>query len=194
MVSISLRRRLTGRQRQLQDELIDLVLAEGFAHLTMDHVAARLNCSKRTLYALADSRDQLATEAVKLFFRRATEQVEQAINRTRAPAKRVQRYLAAVAAALAPASRAFLDDVADFAPTREVYEANTAAAAQRVRDLITEGTEAGAFRAVRADFVAEVVTATMYRITSGEIQRSTGMGDAESYRQLAQLVVAAVRR
>jgi AcrR family transcriptional regulator len=100
---------LTRRQIHLRDELVDLVLAEGFRHLTVDDIAGRLACSKRTLYALADSKEQLATLAVRQFFRRSTEQVEAAIARTRSPARRVARYLEAVAAALEPASRPFRD-------------------------------------------------------------------------------------
>ena len=65
------------------------------------------------------------------------------------PAKRVTRYLEAVAEALRPASRAFRDDIANFRPATEIYEQNTLTAAQRVRELIDEGTRAGAFRRVR---------------------------------------------
>ena len=185
---------LTTRQRQLCDELVDLFLVEGFVRLTLDEVAARLGCSKRTLYALADSKEQLAVRAVRFFFRRSTDQVESAIARTRSPAAKVTRYLEAVAEALRPAGEEFRRDLAQTAATREVYEQNTAAAAGRVRQLIDEGIRAGAFRPVSAALVGEVVTATMRRITSGEIGRATGLDDAQAYAELARLVVAAVRR
>jgi AcrR family transcriptional regulator len=194
MVAVLIDRRLTSRQLHLRDALVDLVLAQGFSHLTMDDFAAQLNCSKRTLYALAASKEQIALLAVRQFFKRATEQVEAAIARTRAPANRVTRYLEAVAEELRPASRAFRDDLANFRPATEIYEQNTLTAARRVRELIDEGTKAGAFRRVHAAFVSEVVTATMRRITSGEIAAATGLSDAEAYSELAQLVVAAIRR
>src|SRR6478609_8108895 len=185
---------LTRRQSGLRDSLVDLFLAKGFLRFTLDDIAAQLSCSKRTLYALADSKEQLAVLAVREFFRRSTEQVEAAIARTRAPGRRLSGYLEAVAAALAPASRAFTDDVAAFAPAREIYERNTEAAARRVRELIDEGCRSGAFRAVDTTFVAEVVTASMRRITSGELTAATGLDDAAAYRELAKLVLAAVRR
>lgn len=194
MVVALLERRLTHRQTHLRDGLVDLVLAQGFSHLTMDQFAAELNRSKRTLYALASSKEQLAVLAVRHFFKRATDQVEAAVARTRAPAKRVTRYLETVAEALRPASRAFRDDIARFRPAAEIYEQNTLAAALRVRELIEEGTRAGVFRRVHAAFVGEVVTATMRRITSGEVALATGMSDAEAYAELADLVVAAIRR
>ena len=194
MVATLLEQRLTSRQAHLRDALVDLVLSQGFSHLTMDQFAAQLNCSKRSLYALASSKEQLAVLAVRHFFKRATDQVEAAIAHTRTPAKRVTRYLEAVAEALRPASRAFRDDIANFRPATEIYEQNTLTAARRVRELIDEGTRAGAFRRVHATFVGEVVTATMRRITSGEIAAATGLSDAEAYSELAKLVVAAIRR
>jgi AcrR family transcriptional regulator len=194
MVAALVERRLTVRQAHLRDALVELVLAQGFGHLTVDQVAAELKCSKRTLYALADSKEQLAVLAVRHFFKRSTDQVEAAIARVRAPERRVIRYLEAVAKALTPASRAFRDDLARFRPAAEIYEQNTAAAAQRVRELIDEGTRTGVFRRVPAAFVGEVVTATMRRITSGEITAATGLNDAEAYTELARLVVAAIRR
>ena len=187
-------RRGAARREQLFDELVGLLLAEGFAHFTLDDLAARLHCSKRTLYALAASKEQLAVLAVRHFFRRATEQVEAAIATIRSPARRVTGYLEAVAEALRPASRAFRDDVAHFPPATEIYEQNTVAAARRVRELIDEGTRAGAFRQVPAGFVGYLVTATMRRITSGEIAAATGLSDAEAYTELARLVVSAIRR
>jgi AcrR family transcriptional regulator len=187
-------RSLTARQLELSDRLVELFLAEGFASFTTDDVAGRLGCSKRTLYMLADSKEQLATLAVRRFFRRATEHVERAIAHVRSPAARVTRYLEAVAEALRPASAAFRHDLAWFPPARELYEQNTAAAAQRVRQLIDAGIAAGAFRRVSAGFVAEVTTATMRRITSGEIGANTGLDDAAAYSELAKLVLAAVRR
>ncbi len=185
---------LTGRQLELADSLVDLFLAEGFGSFTVDDVAARLGCSKRTLYVLAESKEQLATLAVRRYFRRATAYVEGAIARVRAPAARVTRYLEAVAEALRPASAAFRRDLSRFGPARELYEQNTVAAAARVRELIDAGIAEGAFRRVSAVFVGEVTTATMRRITSGELGAATGLDDAAAYSELAKLMLAAVRR
>ncbi len=185
---------LTDRQLELADSLVDLFVTQGFSAFTLDDIAARLGCSKRTLYVLADSKEQLATLAVRRFFRRATAQVEAAIARVRSPGARVTRYLEAVAEALRPTSAAFRRDVSQFPPAREVYEQNTAAAAQRVRELIDAGMAQGSFRKVSAVFVGEVVTATMRRIMTGEIGSATGLDDAAAYGELAKLTVAAVRR
>src|ERR1700750_1215132 len=100
--------RTLARRAELFDELVGLLLAEGFSALTLDDLAARLRCSKRTLYALAESKEQLVRAAVVHFFRGATERVEAAVSGVSGAAPKVQAYLHAVARELAPASPEFL--------------------------------------------------------------------------------------
>jgi AcrR family transcriptional regulator len=182
-------RRGAVRREQLFDALVELLLAEGFAHLTLDDVAARLRCSKRTLYALAASKEQLVRAAVVHFFRGATRRVEAAVAACDDAAERVGAYLRAVATELAPASARFFDDVAGFPPAAEVYERNTRAAAERVQQLVADGVSTGAFRAVHTGFVADVVTATMVRIQQRQVATSVGLDDAEAYERLAELLL-----
>lgn len=186
--------RRTRRQSELLDRLLTLFLQQGFSRFTLDDLAAELRCSKTTLYALAPSKEQLAVEVVKHYFKNATAQVEAAVARQARHDRRIAGYLNAVADALRPASRVFLDDVATFAPARSVYERNTRIAAERVRALIEEGIAGQTFRAVDIGFAAEMVAVTMQAIQRGDIARRTGLTDAEAYRELASFVLHSLRR
>ncbi|MFF9275720.1 TetR/AcrR family transcriptional regulator [Streptomyces griseosporeus] len=177
------------RRSELFEELTDLLVAEGFAHLTLDDLAARLHCSKRTLYGLAGSKEQLVRAAVVQFFRRATERVEAALAAESEPARRLAAYLRAVSAELAPASARFFDDLAAFEPAAEVYDRNTRAAARRVQELIEEGTAAGAFREVHVTFAADVITSVMVRIQRRQVAAATGLTDAQAYAHLSELLL-----
>jgi AcrR family transcriptional regulator len=181
--------RLTRRQAELLDQLEALFLAEGFARFTLDDLAERLRCSKSTLYALAESKERLAVRVVKHFFRKATDAVESQTFTVADPALRVTAYLSAVARALAPAGPAFHRDLDSFAPGREVYERNTALAADRVRELIAEGVARGRFRDVHPALIADTVTTLMFRIGRGDTARATGLDDAAAYRELAALLL-----
>src|SRR3954462_9845217 len=142
-----------ARREELLDELVALVLAEGFATFTLDELARRLRCSKSTLYGLAASKEQLVVAVVKRFFQRATAAVEE---RAAAPAdhrEQISVYLLAVPEQLQPASPAFFADVAGFAPAREIYEHNTRSAAARVQQLVTDGVDAGTIRPGHASLV-----------------------------------------
>jgi AcrR family transcriptional regulator len=181
--------RLTRRRAELLDQLEELFLVEGFAKFTLDDLAVRLHCSKSTLYALAESKERLASRVIRHFFRKATEAVEAQTVTETDPALRVTAYLSAVARALAPAGPAFHRDLDSFAPGREVYERNTALAADRVRELIAEGVAQGRFREVHPALIADTVTTLMFRIGRGDTARATGLDDAAAYRELAALLL-----
>jgi AcrR family transcriptional regulator len=182
----------TARRSRLFDQLLALFLAKGFAHLTLDDIAARLHCSKSTLYTLARSKDDLVRAVTVHFFRTATDEVEKAV-RTQARARdRIAAYLTAVGQALESASPQFMADLDAFAPAREVYETNTRIAARRVQELIAEGVAAGEFRDVHAAFAAEVAATMMVRIQQGAVRAHTGMDDASAYRELAAILTSGI--
>lgn len=180
------------RRDEVLDGLVAMFLADGFLDLGLDEIAARLRCSKSTLYAVAPSKEQLITTVTREFFRRSTDQVEQRLAAEPDPRRRIRAYLDAIAEALAPASPAFYADVNDFAPAREVYRRNTAIAARRVQELVTEAK--GPDGAVDATFVGAVAAAVMSSIQSGEMEATTSLGDATAYRLLADLIDASVAR
>jgi len=183
---------LTSRQVDLLDRLTDLVLAEGFAHLTLDQLAGRLHCSKTTLYALAASKDQLAAAVVAHFFRRSTALVESRVAARRAPARRVQAYLDGIAEALRPASRQFIADVAAFGPARQTYRDNAVAASGRVRELVDQAVAARAVGTVDAAFVGTWVGVTIEAIQRGEFADRAALTDADAFRELSRMVVRAL--
>ncbi|MFF0018543.1 TetR/AcrR family transcriptional regulator [Streptomyces sp. NPDC005374] len=183
-----------ARRSELFEALVALLTEEGFVHFTLDDLAARLRCSKRTLYGLAGSKEQLVRTAVVHFFRGATERVEAALAAEGDPAARLAAYLHAVAAELSPLSPRFFDDVAAFEPAAEVYERNTRAAARRVEELIDEGVAAGVFRDVHVAFAADVITSVMVRIQQRRVTVATGLGDAEAYAQLSELLLRGLAR
>ncbi len=191
----------SARQADVFQRLITLTLERGFAGYTLEQAAIVLRCSKSTIYALAGSREQLIRAVVVAFFRGAAERVEERVALEPDPVRRVQTYLMAVADELRPASAQFMDDVAGFAPAREIYERiaaaiateatarNTAIAAERVRQLILDGIANDAFRDVPTAFIAEVVSSVMVRIQQREVSKNTGLSDAEAYADLANLIV-----
>ncbi|WP_428366826.1 TetR/AcrR family transcriptional regulator [Mycolicibacterium sp.] len=183
----------TRRRGELFDALVALLLAEGFAHLTLDDIAARLRCSKSTLYTLAGSKEQLVRAATVHFFRSATEFVEARLAAVTGARERITAYLSAVGAALDPASAQFMADLDGFEPARAVYEQNTRIAARRVQELIAEGVAAGDFRDVHAAFAADLVATVMVRIQQRVVRANTGLDDAGAYRELAAILTGGIQ-
>lgn len=183
----------TARQTELFDALVALFLADGFAHLTLDDIAARLRCSKSTLYTLASSKEQLVQAATVHFFRAATESVESRVDVVTGARERIAAYLEGVGTALDPASDQFMADLDAFAPARAIYEKNTRIAARRVQELIADGVAAGEFRDVHAAFAADLVATVMVRIQQRVVRDNTGLDDAAAYRELAAILTGGIR-
>jgi AcrR family transcriptional regulator len=181
-----------GRRADLLAELTALFLREGFASFGVATLAARLRCSKTTLYLVAGSKEQIVVAAVRSFFRTAADRIEARVAAAADPVERLRRYLDGVAVELAPASEAFYADLTAFAPAAEVYEENTRHAARRVRELLDEGVAAGVLRPVHAAFVAAAVAQVMAAIQRGDLRAATGLNDAEAYRELTDLLLSAV--
>lgn len=182
------------RGEQLLEQLIALYLAEGFLAFGMGDLASRLRCSRSSLYLVASSKEQIIVTAVRRYFRRAAERIEERVEAEQDRGLRLQVYLAAVSDELAPAAERFYADVAAFAPARELYEANTRHAAQRVQDIVVEGVAAGALRPVNARFVGAAVAEVMAAIQGGRIEAAADLDDADAYRALSDLVFRAVER
>ena len=185
-------RSLSPRQQVVLDAVVDLILEQGFSGLSLDDLAARANCSKSTLYTLATSKEQLVARCVEHYFRRAATRIEEKVGRRRTSAARLRTYLSAVAEELAAASEAFLTDVAMHEATRLSYQNHTNAAADRVRQLVSEGIDVGEFDPVHARFLGEVTAAAMDAIERGGITERTGLSHAQAYAELATLTLSTV--
>jgi AcrR family transcriptional regulator len=185
------RRSADTRKAELLDSLRDLFLEEGFAHFTLDALAARLHCSKSTLYTLAGSKEQLAVRVVGHYFKTATAQIERKVDGAGVTdvRSRMRVYLDAAAEVLRPASRDFIEDMAANPATRATYEANARAAAEEIRTYIGAGVRQGVFREVHAALVAEMVGRTIVGIQRGEIAERTGLSDAEAFAELSQFLL-----
>jgi AcrR family transcriptional regulator len=182
--------RTDARRRLVLDALTAVFLAEGFAALTMATIADRLHCSKTTLYLVASSKEQIVVTTVRDFFRRAADRIETGVAAQSDPVQRVRVYLEGVATELDSASGQFFADLLAFPPANEVYQDNTLFAARRVRELVDEGVLAGVLRPAHTAFVGAAVTQVMTAIQRGEIAAATGLGDAQAYRELADLILS----
>jgi AcrR family transcriptional regulator len=183
-----------ARRGEVLEELVELFLAEGFLGFGVGDLAARLHCSRSTLYLVATSKEQIVRAAVRRYFRRAADRIEALVAAEPDPGARLAVYLRGVAAELTPASPAFYADLAAHPAAAEVYEDNTRRAARRVEQLVAAGVEAGAARSVDPAFVGAAVAAVMSGIQGGRITAGrAGRDDAAAYLALADLVVHGLR-
>jgi AcrR family transcriptional regulator len=113
LLSPETERRLTVRQRQLLDELEELVVAKGVADLTMAEIAARVNCSLRTLYGIAPSREELVLTIVDRRLHRIGRAAIGSLDASLSPLAALRAYLRAVNEAVQPETDSFSREFAD---------------------------------------------------------------------------------
>lgn len=103
---------LTGRQREILDELGRAVFVEGFIDLTMADLAARLNCSLRTLYLLAGSRDELVVMVIDRVLRSHGRTAHEAVTADMSALQALGAYLHAANDAVSEVTPDFAADMA----------------------------------------------------------------------------------
>jgi AcrR family transcriptional regulator len=149
---------LTDRQRELLDHMEHL-FANGFADLTMAGLAARLNCSLRTLYALAPSRDELVLIVVDRSLWRTGRVARDAIGDDLAPLDAVRAYLEAATVAVSGWTEAFARDLAAVPAAKQLANEHNEYLFAVTRTLLDLAVERGD--------IPDVDTAAVSRVLAG---------------------------
>lgn len=149
-------RELTERQRQILDEL-EVLVADGFAELTMAELAARLNCSLRTLYALAPSRYELVMIVIDRSLWRIGRQARDAIGDDLSPLDAIRAYLQAATVAVSGWTEAFARDLAAAHGAQQLQHGHNEYLFAVTRTLLDLAVERGDIAAVDTSAVARVL-------------------------------------
>ena len=150
---------LTARQREILDQLGHIVEG-GWADLTMAELASRLNCSLRTLYELAPTRDDLVLTVVDRSLWRVGHTATSSVSSAEATALgAVRAYLRAATVAVADVSPAFARDLAATPAAQRLEDAHN--------DYLVAVTRALLDLAVERSEIEPVDTAALARTMAG---------------------------
>lgn len=149
---------LTERQRELLDQL-GRMFEGGFAHLTMAELAGRLNCSLRTLYALAPSRDELVLIVVDRNLWRVGRAAREAVRPDMSPLEALRAYLEAATVAVSKITEPFARDLAAVPSAQRLNDGHDQYILHVTRTLLDMAVERGE--------VADVDTAAVALVLAG---------------------------
>jgi AcrR family transcriptional regulator len=152
-------RSLSGRQREILDALEALAMQDGFAELTMAQLAARVNCSLRTLYALAPRKDALLLMVIDRRLHRIGRAAMAAIEPDMDPLTALRAYLEAATVAVAPTTEAFARKLATVPGAEELTNAHA--------NYVTAVTERLLDRAVAEHRIEPVDTGALALVLGG---------------------------
>jgi AcrR family transcriptional regulator len=161
-------RRLTARQWELLDELNELVVAEGLADLTMAQIAARVNCSLRTLYGIAPSKDELVLAVVDRRLHRIGRRAIGSLDPSLPPLEVLRSYLRAVNEAVQPETSSFSRDFANTPGARRLLDSHEDYVIAVTRSLLERAVAEGDAPPVDTAALAHVLgTAALAHVLGG---------------------------
>src|SRR5882724_3558000 len=176
------------RRDQLHEELELLFLREGFLHFRTEELASRLHCSKRALYQIAPSRQQLFERAVERWLSKLRKAGIEAAGRAPDPFAAVTDYLGAAIVATRDASAQFVRDLSRFPATYRRLMSHQRERIAGLERLIEEGTARGDFRGVHAKLIAEVMLNAVAQLVDPEVLARVGLTMSEAFAELYDIV------
>jgi AcrR family transcriptional regulator len=184
---------LSDRLREILDELEALFLDEGFAKLTIGDMAARLRCSRSTLYELAPTRDELILIVVDRRFRRLGRHVRERLDEVHDPLERLRILLATeTSLEMRSTSAHFRTDAVRQPAVDRLITAHYRYATALIRETLEAGIATGRFRKLDARVVAEIIDAALPRIQDPRLLEESGLTFDDTIGELLALVEAGV--
>jgi AcrR family transcriptional regulator len=175
---------LSPRLRRTLEELGGLFLREGFLHLSTEDIARRLQCSKRTLYQLASSRDEIFDLVIERWLAGMRSAGIAAAEGSPDPVTALRQYLDVAVVATRNASSQFVRDLARFPAGHRRLMSHQRERAAGLERLIDRGVKAGAFRGVHPKLVADVLLAAASRMVDPDVLLAIGLSMSQAFEEL----------
>ena len=178
----------------LLDELERLFVAEGFAHLSVADLAARLRVSRSTLYRLATGKQELAELVISRMFDRMDESGRAALEKSADPAAQVAACLGNGTALVRTGGLEFSRDLVANPGTRAICDRRQALVMAALEGLVEDGVRSGGFRPVPAAVVVQVADAAHTRLRDAAVLAALGMTHAEAIDALTGILLDGISR
>ena len=149
-----------------------MVLRDGFAQLGVSEIAARLACSKRTLYELASSKRELVLTVLDRFFQRVRADGARASASAADTEQRIYAYLEVGARAAERLSQTTVSDIHGWPPARKLWQEHVRLRIDGLTRIIESGIREGVFRNVSSAFdIARLISYAAADERIGSIMR-----------------------
>ena len=178
----------SDRQKELLIELEALFFANGFRTITVDEIAARLKCSKRTLYEIAPSKQELFILVIESWLDRIRHLGWQGALQHDDPERRVMAYLEPGVIESRPASKQFLADLQSYRPALALLEAHQAQRTNVLMEIVEDGIRRGRFKPFHSALVAEIFLAAVNRINEPSMLERSGVGFSQAFDELFRIL------
>jgi AcrR family transcriptional regulator len=165
-----------------------LILVEGISTLTIGDIAARLGCSRRRIYELASTKEELFILVTRKMFESVLIEGDLAAQAETDPVAAIEAYLAVGVQQTSRLTGAYLDDIEASDQARALYEDFIVTRSRKLASLIDEATRCGIFAlGYNSMLIAEALFGASRRTRRAGFLATTGMTLDEASSQLLSL-------
>jgi AcrR family transcriptional regulator len=176
------------RLDRLLDELETIFLRDGFREVTVEQLARHLHCSRRTIYDLAPSKEDLFLRVFDRYLARLRDEGNQRAAGV-PPEQAFVPFLAPAIDAARKLSVALMRDMSAYRPANEMWERHQRERMAGLRSLVERCVEKGVFRNANSYLVAEVVAASLRRIREPSFLSASRLSYREAVAELYGLLL-----
>lgn len=182
-------RKLTPRQRELLDALDDLVVSGGLAELTMAEIATRTNCSLRTLYGIAQSKEELVLAVVDRRLHGIGRRAIASLDPSLPPLDALLAYMRAVSEAIDPERNALSREFADLPGGQRMLDAHERYVAAVLQCLLDRAVADGQIAACDTASVAHLLGGLGREFARREAAGASRASSQTTVKELADIIL-----
>ncbi|RIK07267.1 MAG: hypothetical protein DCC48_04085 [Acidobacteria bacterium] len=179
---------LGPRHREILDELESLFLDEGFASFTVGELAAGVGCSRRTLYELAPSKDELVLIVLDRFLHRVGRSALASMDPDTSFAEQIRSYFLG-GVELQRQTAVFAEDIADQPSAKRLLDRHFRYVMAVIEHLVRQGIDQGEFRTVSPAVVAAVLAGSGLYLSQPDVRGDLGLSRADATNEVLDLVL-----
>lgn len=182
------------RREEVLSALEYMFLQGGFRSHTVDGLSNKLSCSKRTLYNIAPSKEELFLFVMDSWLQRIRRAGWQGALSSTSPRKRIEEFLQPGITETANTTQTFWADVESYLPAKKMLAMHQRERIHSLEDMIQEGIDDGSFHSVHPYLIAEVLLSAILRFDSPEFLKSSGLKMSEAFRELYDVVFRGIEK
>ena len=180
-------RKVLAAERRL-DKLEQVFRREGFRHLSVSDMATKLQCSKRSLYELAPTKQALIELVLKRRFAKIRQAGWDAAALHSTPTARTWAFLEIGTNALVEMGDPLLMDIEQDPGASQIFSEHQRRRADGIRAMVEEGVREGYFTDYHPHLVAEVIMISFRRMRDPAFLQEVGISLADAWEELTRLI------
>lgn len=184
---------LTPRQLEILDLLEEIVLKMSFAEVTMAETAKLANCSLRTLYEIAPSKDELIQIVLDRRLHRIGREAMQALELEGSPLTRLRAYLEATNLAVQPTTAAFSRDFSRKPAARRLIDSHGAYIIAITQALLDEAVEESEIPPMNTAVLAHVLGGLGAEFSRSQVKETLSGSPKEAADFVASIIFAGLQ-